>query len=102
MIAIQHFLDAVGVFYILYMIGYASYLFLSVLIGGTRLYRKNRMSKIRNEVKHKYYLPVSILVPAYNEEVTIVSSIKSLLELDYRLYESLWLMMVLQIILQKS
>lgn len=87
MIAIQHFLDAVGVFYILYMIGYASYLFLSVLIGGTKLYRKNRMSKIRNEVKHKYYLPVSILVPAYNEEVTIVSSIKSLLELDYRLYE---------------
>lgn len=87
MIAIEHFLDVVGVFYILYLIGYASYLFLSVLIGGTRLYRKNRMSKIRNEVKHKYYLPVSILVPAYNEEVTIVDSITSLLQLDYQLYE---------------
>lgn len=87
MIAIEHFLDAVSVFYIFYLIGYASYLFLSVLIGGTSLYRKNRMSKIRNEIKHEYYLPVSILVPAYNEEVTIVSAITSMLELNYHLYE---------------
>ncbi len=36
---------------------------------------------------HEYYVPVSILVPAHNEEVTIVDSIRSLLDLDYRLYE---------------
>lgn len=87
MIVIERFLDGVGVFYILYLIGYASYLFLSVLIGGINLYRKNTMGRIRNELKHQYYLPVSILVPAYNEEVTIVDSIHSLLELDYQLYE---------------
>lgn len=31
--------------------------------------------------------PISILVPAYNEEVTIVESIKSLLQLNYPTYE---------------
>lgn len=87
MIWIQNFLDGVAIFYILYLIGYASYLFLSILFGGISLYKKRRMSKIRNELKHRYYIPVSILVPAYNEEVTIVSSVKSLLTMAYQTYE---------------
>lgn len=33
------------------------------------------------------YIPISILVPAYNEEVTIVDSINSLLNLNYPSYE---------------
>ncbi|GMG97943.1 Glycosyl transferase family 2 [Tepidimicrobium xylanilyticum] len=33
------------------------------------------------------YIPVSILVPAYNEEVTIIDTINSLLNLDYPEYE---------------
>lgn len=33
------------------------------------------------------YIPISILVPAYNEEITIADSINSLLNLDYPLYE---------------
>ena len=32
-------------------------------------------------------MPVTIVVPAYNEEVTIEASIRSLLALDYKLYE---------------
>ena len=32
-------------------------------------------------------MPVSIVVPAYNEEITVVETVKSLLELDYRAYE---------------
>ena len=34
-----------------------------------------------------YMPPVSILVPAYNEELTIESSVRSLLQLDYPQYE---------------
>lgn len=34
-----------------------------------------------------YFLPITIIVPAYNEEITVVETVKSLLELDYRLYE---------------
>ena len=33
------------------------------------------------------FIPISILVPAYNEKITIVSSIESLLHLDYPGYE---------------
>ena len=45
------------------------------------------MAQIRNELRHDYYVPISVLVPAYNEEVTIVDSVRSLMELNYRLYE---------------
>ena len=38
-------------------------------------------------VDEEYYLPISILVPAHNEAVTIVDSVASLLEQDYPLYE---------------
>ena len=52
-----------------------------------RLYQSDRRRNIKNELKHEYYFPVSILVPAYNEEVTILENVESLLNLDYRLYE---------------
>lgn len=87
MIFLQRLLDAVQGFFVIYLIGYASFLFLSVVVGGTRLYKRKQMLQIRNELKHDYYMPISILVPAYNEEVTIVDSIESLLQLNYRLYE---------------
>lgn len=81
------FFDAVGMFFLVYLLIYASYLFLSILVGAWRLYHLERMHRIKNELKHPFYFPVSILVPAYNEEVTILDSVKSLLALDYRLYE---------------
>ena len=85
--AIMLFLKGTGVFFLLYQLFYAPYLFLSVGVGAYRLYHLDRMRQIKNELKHEYYFPVSILVPAYNEEVTILDSIESLLHLDYRLYE---------------
>ncbi len=85
--AITVFLSGTSLFFLLYMLLYASYLFLSVTVGAWRLYHLDRMRKIKNELKHDYYFPVSILVPAYNEEVTILDSVQSLLDLDYRLYE---------------
>lgn len=85
--SISRFLDVIGMFFLVYLLLYASYLFLSVTVGAWRLYHLDRMRRIKNELKHKYYFPVSILVPAYNEEVTILDSVQSLLTLDYQLYE---------------
>ena len=85
--ALSLFLDAVQVFFLVFLLIYASYLFLSVTVGAWRLYHLDRMRTIKNELKHEFYFPVSILVPAYNEEVTILDSVESLLNLDYRLYE---------------
>lgn len=81
------FLDGVALFFLAYLTVYASYLLFSVVTGATGLYRQNKMLHIKNELKHDYYFPISLLVPAYNEEVTILESVRSLLQLDYRLYE---------------
>ena len=84
---IERFMKVVEIFFIFYILAYSSYLFLSVITGAWHLYKKSRMSMLYNELKHDYYVPVSIIVPAYNEEVTIIDSIRSLIELDYQLYE---------------
>ncbi len=85
--AIDIFLKAVGVFFIIYMIGYSTFLFLSVLVGSSELYRTHRRKRLKNYFPNDYFVPVSIVVPAYNEEITVVETVKSLLELDYRAYE---------------
>lgn len=85
--AIEYILKFVNWFFLFYLMIYATYLLLSVSVGAWDLYYANKMRRIKNEIKHDFYFPVSILVPAYNEEVTIVDSIESLLKLDYRLYE---------------
>ena len=85
--AYKLFLDCVGIFFICYMIGYASFLFLSVTVGSAELYQAKQRNKLKSELLGKYYVPVTIIVPAYNEEVTIEASIRSLLALEYQLYE---------------
>lgn len=77
----------INIFFIIYLIGYSTYLFFSVIVGGIYLEKKYIMNRIYNELKHEYYFPISIIVPAYNEEVTIKDSIESLINLDYKLYE---------------
>lgn len=84
---IKSFFEYVGVFFILYMVGYASFLFLAVVVGSSTLYQLRRRNFMKNELLEEYYVPVTVIVPAHNEEVTIVSNIRSLLCLDYRLYE---------------
>ncbi len=84
---IQIFLDGVGIFFVFYMIGYASFLFLSVTVGSIELYSAKRRNLLKNELQSDYYIPISIVVPAHNEGITIESTIHSLLALDYKLYE---------------
>jgi len=80
-------LDGVNVFFVIYLIGYSSFLFLAVVIGSSELYQKRRQDKLKHTLLQNYYIPVSIIVPAYNEEVTVVETVRSLLALDYTLYE---------------
>lgn len=81
------FFECVGIFFILYMIGYASFLFLAVSVGSSTLYQLKRRNQLKNELLQEFYVPVTIVVPAHNKEVTIVSTIRSLLCLEYKLYE---------------
>ena len=84
---IQTFLNYVGIFYVLYMVGYASFLFLSVAVGSSELYGAKRRNRLKNELRGGYYVPISIVVPAHNEGITIEATVRSLLALDYKLYE---------------
>ena len=84
---LQAFLFGVGVFYVFYMIAYSSFLFLAVAVGSSTLYSQKRRNMLKNELLSDYYVPVSVIVPAYNEEVTIEASIRSLLSLKYKAYE---------------
>lgn len=84
---IQIFFICVGVFFVLYLIGYSTFLFLSVTVGSSTLYGAKRRNTLKNELLNDYYIPISVIVPAYNEEVTIEATIRSLLTLDYKLYE---------------
>ena len=85
--AFKLFFDYVGVFFVLYLIGYSTFLFLAVAVGSSTLYSYRRRNRLKNELLNDYYIPVSIIIPAYNEEVTIEATIRSLLSLKYKLYE---------------
>ena len=84
---IKAFLDGVGVFFILYLLGYSTFLFLSVVVGASTLYRTRQQITLKNILQQNHYIPVSIIVPAYNEELTVVETVRSLLALDYNVYE---------------
>ena len=73
--------------FVLYLIGYSTFLFASVIAGGNELFENIKRKTLHNIIKHDYYVPISIVVPAYNEEVTILETIKSLEKLDYKIYE---------------
>lgn len=74
-------------FFVMYMTGYASFLFLSVTVGASVLFGLKRRNTLKNQLPDQYYVPISVIVPAHNESITIEATIRSLLALDYRLYE---------------
>lgn len=80
-------LDGINLFFVFYLIGYSTFLFLSVATGSSELFKKKKQYRMMNAIRNDYYIPISILVPAYNEEVTVASTVTSLLALDYNVYE---------------
>ncbi len=84
---IKVFLICVEFFFVIYLIGYSTFLFISVVTGSSTLYKKRQQDKLKNTILKNHFVPISIIVPAYNEDVTIVENVRSLLTLDYPLYE---------------
>lgn len=77
-------------FFIFYfLIGGALYAIFNYLgLYQTILYgRRYSEFTLRNTLQSQLYVPISILVPAYNEELTIVSSIQSFLSLHHPAFE---------------
>ena len=85
--AIKAFLIGVEFFFVAYLIGYSTFLFISVLVGSSSLFKKRQQDRLKNTILKDHFIPISIIVPAYNEDVTIVENVRSLLTLDYPLYE---------------
>lgn len=86
----ERIIYAINVFFFLYMFIYAVFYFIMTYLASLSLddfyVRKKHMSyaMLNNQDN---FIPISIIVPAYNEEVTIVDSVNSLLNLDYPEYE---------------
>ncbi len=80
-------LDIINVFFVIYLVGYSTFLFLSVAVGSSELFKKKQQYRMMNAIENDYFIPISIIVPAYNEEVTVTDTVKSLLALDYKVYE---------------
>ena len=84
---IKTVISFIEVFFVVYLVGYATFLFVSMLSGSNETFNSMKKKQLRNEIKHDYYVPISIVVPAYNEEITIAQTIRSLLNLNYAIYE---------------
>lgn len=85
--SIKLFLAGVDIFFIIYLIGYSTFLFLSVFFGSTELYKKQKERSLRNQLRNDFYVPISVIVPAHNEETTVVDTVCTLLLQDYKLFE---------------
>ena len=65
---IKLFLNGVGIFFIIYLVGYSTFLFQAVVVGSSTLYQTRQQTRLKNLLEKNYYVPVTIIVPAYNEE----------------------------------
>lgn len=79
------FLQLSQLIFLLLLIAYASFLVISLVIGGVHLYEKREhRSRLAT---HADDVGVSVIVPAYNEALTIVNTIDSILHLNYDHYQ---------------
>ena len=73
-----------------YMIGITLTYFLQIFFSAKALEDYNkylRFSDYRRYITSSNMIPVSLIVPAYNEEATVIETIRNLLKLDYQEYE---------------
>ncbi|MEF9840403.1 MAG: glycosyltransferase family 2 protein, partial [Lachnospiraceae bacterium] len=85
--ALKLFLEGVDIFFVIYLIGYSTFLFFSVAAGAVELYQQRKNERFKSALHHELYIPISIIVPAHNEETTIVDTVCTLMEQEYKLYE---------------
>ena len=78
----------------IWFIGYYVFINMTYIIMAIIAFFEFRIQKHLWDIKNDDYLyedgivePISVIVPAYNEELNIVESIRSLLSLEYPVYE---------------
>lgn len=79
-----------NIFLFYYVIAINFIYFLQLLLSAFKLYdyiNKMTYSDYRKYTVSDNMIPISILVPAYNEQETIVENIKSLIALNYPIFE---------------
>ena len=74
-------------FFLYIMIIWGSILFIITIISHFLNWKNIRRKKFKNEIKKDFDMPVSVVLPVYNEEEKIIEVIDSILNLDYKLYE---------------
>ena len=87
---LENIIDYINIFFFVYIFIYAILFFIATLTSMVYI-NNNILKKIfSNTVRVKNlenYIPVSVLIPAYNEDVTVIRCIESVLNLNYKLYE---------------
>lgn len=73
--------------FVIYLTGYSTFIFASVIAGSLLLYRNSIRRRIEDRLKIDFAIYVSVLIPAHNEEVTIISTVESLLTVKNNKYE---------------
>lgn len=61
---VKQILKVIEVFFVLYLAGYSTFLFASVLVGSNQLFADIKKRQLHNAIHHDYYVPISIIVPA--------------------------------------
>lgn len=90
----ENLIQIINTFFVLSILyyGFANTIYFVLLILAFKDLRKNQLQNflLMKELKHTppaYAPSISIIAPAYNEELTIVGSVKSFLVLNYPLFE---------------
>ncbi len=84
---IKSIIEVINIFFIVYLIGYSTVLFSSCIIGCVTLFDKYRMQELKNKLPNEHFVPVSLIVPSYNEAEAILGTVFSLLDQEYNIYE---------------
>ena len=74
-------------FFLYYLLIYATFLTISAIYATNKMYNDEKLERLNNKLENKDYYPMSITVPAYNEELTIIDTINNLLKLNYPRFE---------------
>ncbi|MEH6942318.1 glycosyltransferase family 2 protein [Bacillus sp. JJ722] len=83
---LEHIILYINLFFFIYMFTYATFVFVNTIVASFHLddfFIKKKHMGYAMITNNQNYMPISIIVPAYNEEVTILNSITSLLHLQY-------------------
>lgn len=87
---LRDFVIVVNWFFLIYVVTYTLLLFSAAIFGAVSTDRRARLDEYKAELslqRMSNYFPISVLVPAFNEELTILDGVLSLMKLEYSEYE---------------